>query len=120
MVEWRVEDRNATLACFETGCSRLHTLRGRHAHRGARRRRGQDAERVQELVSRELHARDQEPNKIGLITGNHLVYINPSGLDRLKGGGSSAYPDGTIFVDDVREFSLDDGAYVEGGRKAVP
>jgi len=62
----------------------------------------------------------KEPNKFGLITGNHLVYINPSGLDRLKGGGSSAYPDGTIFVDDVREFSLDDGAYVEGGRKAVP
>jgi len=62
----------------------------------------------------------KEPNKFGLITGNHLIYINPIGLGRLKRGGSSAYPDGTMFVDDVREFSLDDGAYMERGRTAVP
>ena len=62
----------------------------------------------------------KEPNKFGLVTGNHLIYINAKGLDRLKRGGPTSYPDGTIFVDDVREFSLDDGAYVEGGRKAVP
>ena len=28
-----------------------------------------------------------------------------------------AFPDGTIFTDDVREFSLDDGVYHQGGRK---
>ena len=62
----------------------------------------------------------KEPNKFGLITGNHLIYVNAIGLERLKRGGSTPYPDGTIFVDDVRDTSLDDGAYVESGRKAVP
>jgi hypothetical protein len=59
----------------------------------------------------------KEPNKTGLITGMHLVYVNRAGLGRLKRGDSTAYPDGTVFVDDVREFSLDDGAYHQGGRK---
>jgi hypothetical protein len=59
----------------------------------------------------------KEPNKTGLITGVHLIYVNPIGLDRLKRGGSAPYPDGAMFVDDVREFSLDDGAYHQGGRK---
>jgi hypothetical protein len=59
----------------------------------------------------------KEPNKTGLITGVHLIYVNPVGVDRLKRGGSAPYPDGTMFVDDVREFSVDDGAYHQGGRK---
>ena len=59
----------------------------------------------------------KEPNKTGLITGVHLIYVNPVGFDRLKRGGSTSYPDGTIFVDDVREFSMDDGAYQQGARK---
>ncbi|HWZ90179.1 MAG TPA: cytochrome P460 family protein [Polyangiaceae bacterium] len=59
----------------------------------------------------------KEPNKTGLITGVHLIYVNPVGFDRLKRGGSAPYPEGTVFVDDVREFSLDDGAYHQGGRK---
>jgi hypothetical protein len=59
----------------------------------------------------------KEPNKTGLLTGVHLIYVNPVGLDRLKRGGASPYPDGTVFVDDVREFSVDDGAYHQGGRK---
>ncbi|HTA94000.1 MAG TPA: cytochrome P460 family protein [Polyangiaceae bacterium] len=59
----------------------------------------------------------KEPNKTGLITGVHLIYVNPVGFDRLKRGGSAAYPDGTVFVDDVREFSVDDGAYHQGPRK---
>jgi hypothetical protein len=59
----------------------------------------------------------KEPNKTGLITGVHLIYVNAVGVDRLKRGGSAPYPDGTVFVDDVREFSVDDGAYHEGVRK---
>jgi hypothetical protein len=59
----------------------------------------------------------KEPNKTGLIAGNHLIYVNRVGFGRLKLGGSSAYPDGTIFVDDVRDFSADDGVYRQGGRK---
>jgi hypothetical protein len=59
----------------------------------------------------------KEPNKTGLITGTHLIYVNPVGFDRLKRGGSAPYPDGTVFVDDVREFSMDDGAYQQGARK---
>jgi hypothetical protein len=59
----------------------------------------------------------KEPNKTGLITGVHLIYVNSVGVDRLKGGGAAPYPDGTTFVDDVREFSVDDGAYHQGARK---
>jgi len=61
----------------------------------------------------------KEPNKTGLITGVHLIYVNPVGVDRLKRGGSTPYPDGTVFVDDVREFSVDDGAYQQGGHKFI-
>jgi hypothetical protein len=59
----------------------------------------------------------KEPNKIGLNTGNHLIYVNPVGFARLTQGGSAPYPDGTVFVDDVREYSADDGFYRQGGRK---
>jgi hypothetical protein len=61
----------------------------------------------------------KEPNETGLITGVHLIYVNPVGFDRLKRGGSAQYPDGTVFVDDVREFSLEDGVYHQGVRKFV-
>lgn len=54
------------------------------------------------------------------IGGLHHIYINSVGLARLKTGGSAPYPDGTIFADDVREFSLADGAFSQGGRKAIP
>jgi hypothetical protein len=59
----------------------------------------------------------KEPNDTGLFTGVHLIYVNPIGADRFKRGGSPTYPDGTVFVDDVWEFSLDDGVYHQGGRK---
>jgi hypothetical protein len=61
----------------------------------------------------------KEPNNTGLKPGVHLIYVNPSGLDRLKQGGSTKYPDGTVFVDDVREFSVDDGVYHQGGHKFI-
>jgi Cytochrome P460 len=59
----------------------------------------------------------KEPNKTGLFAGVHLIYVNPVGVDRLKRGGSTPYPDGTVFVDDVREFATDDGVYQQGARK---
>src|SRR3954454_2797967 len=54
------------------------------------------------------------------IGGLHHIYINAVGLQRLKTGGSAPYPDGTIFTDDVRDVSLVDGSYTQGGRKAIP
>jgi hypothetical protein len=62
----------------------------------------------------------KDDNKFGLIAGVHLIYVNAMGLDRLKRGGSTSYPDGTMFADDVRDFSAVDGSYLEGtGRKAI-
>jgi hypothetical protein len=61
----------------------------------------------------------KEPNNTGLKPGVHLIYVNPAGLDRLKQGGSTKYPEGTVFTDDVREFSLDDGVYHQGGHKFI-
>jgi hypothetical protein len=63
----------------------------------------------------------KEENTFGLFSGVHLIYVNATGFDRLKRGGSTPYPDGTIFTDDVREFSAtDDGSYLEGtARKAI-
>jgi Cytochrome P460 len=54
------------------------------------------------------------------IGGLHHIYVNQVGLARLKSGGSTPYPDGTMFVDDVRDFSVVDGSYVQGDRKAIP
>jgi hypothetical protein len=53
------------------------------------------------------------------IGGMHIVYLNMKGLPTLKKGGPFPYPDGTIFADDVHEFSMNDGSYVEGNKKAV-
>ena len=53
------------------------------------------------------------------IGGMHIIYVNPKGLATLKKGGPFPYPDGTIFADDVHEFSTKDGAFVEGNKKAV-
>lgn len=62
----------------------------------------------------------KEPNQFGLVTGNHLIYVNRAGFGRFERGGEAPYPDGTVFVDDVRDFTLVDGAYQQGARKAVP
>lgn len=53
------------------------------------------------------------------IGGMHVIYVNAKGLPTLKKGGGFPYPDGTIFADDVHEFSIKDGSYVEGSKKAV-
>jgi hypothetical protein len=61
----------------------------------------------------------KEPNKTGLLAGLHLIYVNAVGFDRLKRGGATPYPDGTVFVDDVREFAADENVYRQGGRKFI-
>jgi hypothetical protein len=53
------------------------------------------------------------------IGGMHIIYVNTKGLPTLKTGGPFPYPDGTIFADDVHDFSVKDGSYVEGSKKAV-
>ncbi len=53
------------------------------------------------------------------IGGMHIVYINAKGLPTLKAGGPYPYPDGTIFTDDVHDFTVKDGVYAEGPKKAV-
>ena len=54
------------------------------------------------------------------IGGIHHIYVNDVGLARLKKGGVTPYPDGTIFVDDVRDFTVVEGVYTQGSRKAIP
>jgi hypothetical protein len=54
------------------------------------------------------------------IGGLHHIYVNAVGLPRLKKGGPTPYPDGTVFTDDVRDFALVDGSYTQGKRKAIP
>jgi hypothetical protein len=62
----------------------------------------------------------KDDNKLDLIAGVHLIYVNAAGFDRFKRGGSTPYPDGTMFSDDVRDFSAADGVYVQGAtRKAI-
>lgn len=53
------------------------------------------------------------------LGGLHHIYVNAKGLPTLKDSGPLPYPDGTVFADDVHEFSVTDGAYVEGKKKVV-
>jgi len=55
----------------------------------------------------------------GHIAGVHHIYVNARGLPTLKAGRPFPYPDGTIFADDVHEFSVKDGASLEGAKKFV-
>ncbi len=49
--------------------------------------------------------------------GMHNVYINSTGEAALKKGGP--YPDKTVLLVDLHEFSISDGSFVEGPRKAT-
>ena len=55
----------------------------------------------------------------GHVAGVHHIYVNARGLPALKAGGPFPYPDGTVFADDVHEFSVKDGADLEGAKKFV-
>jgi hypothetical protein len=47
--------------------------------------------------------------------GMHNVYINSTGETALKKG--EPYPDKTVLLIDLHEFTVSDGSYVEGPRK---
>src|SRR6201987_6167685 len=49
--------------------------------------------------------------------GMHNVYINSTGETALKTG--KPYPDKTVLLIDLHEFTISDGSYVEGPRKAT-
>jgi hypothetical protein len=51
------------------------------------------------------------------LGGMHNIYINSTGEPALKNG--DAYPDNSIFVDDLHEVIASDGSYAEGARKAI-
>jgi len=55
----------------------------------------------------------------GHVSGMHHIYVNSTGLPTLKGGGPLPFPDGTVFADDVHEFSVKDGASIEGVKTFV-
>jgi hypothetical protein len=47
----------------------------------------------------------------------HNVHVNAAGEDALKKGGP--YPDGTIFLTDLHDFSVADGSTTMGKLKGV-
>ena len=51
------------------------------------------------------------------LGGMHNVSVNAVGLPALKKG--VAFPDKTMFVSDLHEFTVSDGSYIEGGRKIL-
>ena len=51
------------------------------------------------------------------LGGMHNVHINSVGVSALRKAG--LYPDGTIFLTDLHDFSVVDGAYVEGPLKGL-
>ena len=54
----------------------------------------------------------------GHVAGVHHIYVNARGLPTLKAGGPFPYPDGTVFADDVHEFSVKDGGSASPLRSA--
>jgi hypothetical protein len=51
------------------------------------------------------------------LGGMHNVHVNAAGEAALKTGGP--YPDGTIFVTDLHDFSVADGTTTEGKLKGL-
>lgn len=51
------------------------------------------------------------------LGGMHNVYVNSTGEAALKKG--RPYPDRSMFLTDLHEFTVSDGSYVEGSRKAI-
>ncbi len=60
---------------------------------------------------------DKSSPVFSTIGGLHNVYLSPGSVAMLE--NDKPYPDGTKFVDDVHEFTVTDGTYAEGGRKAL-
>ena len=51
------------------------------------------------------------------LGGMHNVYANAGAVAALKKGGP--YPNGSQFVTDLHDFTINEGSYVEGARKGV-
>jgi hypothetical protein len=51
------------------------------------------------------------------LGGMHNVHVNSVGEPALKKGGP--YPDRTVFLTDLHDFSVVDGSYVQGALKGV-
>ena len=51
------------------------------------------------------------------LGGMHNVYVKSVAEAALKKGGP--YPNKTMFATDLHEFTISDGSYVEGARKAL-
>jgi hypothetical protein len=60
---------------------------------------------------------DKESALFADFGGMHNIYLSPGGVAMLKNG--RAYPTGTVFVDDVHDFSVKEGTYAEGDRKLL-
>ena len=53
----------------------------------------------------------------GTLGGMHNVHVNSAGEAALKNGGP--YPDETVFVTDLHDFTVSDGTYAEGALKGL-
>jgi hypothetical protein len=51
------------------------------------------------------------------LGGMHNVYTNTTGEAALRKGGP--YPNKSMFVTDLHDFTISDGSYVEGARKGI-
>jgi len=51
------------------------------------------------------------------LGGLHNVYVNAIGQPALE--ANAAYPDGSVFADDVHKFTVSNGTYTEGARAAL-
>jgi Cytochrome P460 len=51
------------------------------------------------------------------LGGMHIVHVNSIGEAALKKGGP--YPDGTVFLTDLHDFTVSDGSYAEGPLKGL-
>jgi hypothetical protein len=60
---------------------------------------------------------DKASPLFGELGGMHNVYVNSVGATALRKGGP--YPNKTLFVTDLHEFTVSDGSYIEGARKAL-
>lgn len=60
---------------------------------------------------------DKESPLFEALGGMHNVHVNSVGESALRNG--EPYPDGTVFLTDLHDFSVVDGTYVEGALKGL-
>jgi Cytochrome P460 len=60
---------------------------------------------------------DKSSPLFDVLGGMHNVHVNSVGESALRTAGP--YPDGTVFLTDLHEFSVVDGSYVEGALKGL-